>query len=321
MVGVPSSLPKLRPALVGAALLALAPQIAHASVPAVAVQTVEMMAADCSTPIAANAPISIAAPATSKASQILGGASALDAIRAQQVGAPAAHPLLSGAAVKPFEPAAAPAPARSQGCAIAASPFGFAGTIDPGQPAFAAPRRTQPLYSAGPRKDLVLGSRMVPIARTSFDAQWQRVRASRANLSATVARVGSTGKGRAGLIASVNSWVNRKIAHAEDIDLFGRSDYWADAATTLRLGQGDCEDFALLKMELLAAAGVAREDMILTLARDLVRRRDHAVLLVRTDDGYLMLDNVGSAPLDASQDHGYRPVMSLGARQSWLHGY
>ena len=72
---------------------------------------------------------------------------------------------------------------------------------------------------------------------------------------------------------------------------------------------------------MLAAAGVAREDMILTLARDLVRRRDHAVLLVKAGDGYLMLDNVGTAPLDASQDHGYRPVMSLGARQSWLHGY
>ena len=74
-------------------------------------------------------------------------------------------------------------------------------------------------------------------------------------------------------------------------------------------------------MELLAAAGVAREDMMLTLARDLIRRRDHAVLLVKTDHGMMMLDNVGDAPLDARSDHGYRPVMSLGAKQSWLHGY
>ena len=45
------------------------------------------------------------------------------------------------------------------------------------------------------------------------------------------------------------------------------------------------------------------------------------MLLVKDGDGWLMLDNVGSAPLDASQSHGYRPVMSLGAKQSWLHGY
>ena len=50
-------------------------------------------------------------------------------------------------------------------------------------------------------------------------------------------------------------------------------------------------------------------------------RRDHAVLLVKTDEGFVMLDNVGSTPLDASRSHGYRPVMSLGAKQNFLHGY
>lgn len=162
---------------------------------------------------------------------------------------------------------------------------------------------------------------MVPIGRTSFDAQWSRVSGARTDLASTLASMGMQNGSRRDLIASVNSWVNRRISHAEDIDLFGRSDYWADAATTLRLGRGDCEDFALLKMELLAAAGVKREDMMLTLARDLIRRRDHAVLLVKTDEGFVMLDNVGSMPLDASSSHGYRPVMSLGAKQSFLHGY
>ena len=290
----------MRTAIAGAALLALVPQVAQAAVPAVAVQTAEMMVGDCSASIAApaaitdnapgnwaTAPISIAARVPSKAAQIIGGTSALDAIRAQQAGAPASHPLFSSTPPKKFEPAAAPVPQRSAGCAIGASPFASVGPIDLGQPAFASRKVAQPFYAAGPRKDLVLGSRMVPITRTSFDAQWQRVGASQANLSATLLRVGGKDGQRSELVASVNRWVNREITHAEDLDLFGKSDYWADAATTLRLGKGDCEDFALLKMELLASAGVSRDDMVLTLARDLIRRRDHAVLLVKDGDGWL----------------------------------
>ena len=299
--------------------------------PILPLQAAGMIVADCSSDIVPAIPsadgaapsgclVSFAPQASSKATEIIGGASALEAIRAQQATVPASHPLFSSAPPRKFEPAAAPAPRAPSGCAIGSSPFVAAGGLDFAVPGLATRPMRQPLFAAAPRKDLVLGSRMVPIARTSFDAEWRRVGASRSNLSATLARVGADG-GRTGLVASVNRWVNREIAHAEDIELFGKSDYWADAATTLRLGKGDCEDFALLKMELLAAAGVAREDMVLTLARDLIRRRDHAVLLVKDGDGWLMLDNVGSAPLDASQSHGYRPVMSLGAKQSWLHGY
>ncbi|MBX7494086.1 transglutaminase-like cysteine peptidase [Qipengyuania sp. 1NDW9] len=273
-------------------------------------------------PLSPAAPVAIAAPAPSKASQILGGTSALDAIRAQQA-APASHPLLAGGTNRKFEPAAAPAPRVQPACSIAQKPFSLEPQFTQRSPRFATPRPTLAFVAPRPSgsRDIVLGSRMVPIGRTSFDAQWQRVSGARTDLAPTLATMGVSGTSRRDLIASVNSWVNRRIGHAEDTELFGRSDYWADAATTLRLGRGDCEDFALLKMELLAAAGVKREDMMLTLARDLIRRRDHAVLLVKTDEGFVMLDNVGSTPLDASRSHGYRPVMSLGAKQNFLHGY
>lgn len=267
---------------------------------------------------------SLVASAPSKSGQILGGTSALDQIRERPAGTAASHPLFSRAPYQKFEPAAAPATERRPFCAIEPNRFSVAIAGTTHEQSFAAISRNVPtdaLLAAAKPADLVLGSRMVPISRTGFDAQWRRVSTRRANLSATLIRLDRRGDSRGELLASVNRWVNREIDHAEDIDLFGRSDYWADAATTLRLGRGDCEDFALLKMELLAAAGIAREDMILTLARDLIRRQDHAVLLVKSGEGYVMLDNVGSAPLDASQDHGYRPVMSLGAKQSWLHGY
>ena len=308
--------------LAGSASFALAPA-AHA-LPGAALSpaVVTEAGADCASPLAVTAPVSLGAPVTSKAAQIIGGTSALDAIRAQQT-MPTSHPLLSGAPATAFEPAAAPAPRTSTACPIAGKAFSIQprGLFQPARIAAVVPNDAFVGSAPRPGGNVVLGSRMVKIGRTSFDAQWSRVSAARSDLAPTLAATGMVRKDRSALIASVNSWVNRSISHAEDIDLYGRSDYWADAATTLRLGRGDCEDFALLKMELLAAAGVKREDMMLTLARDLIRRRDHAVLLVRTDDGFLMLDNVGSAPLDASQSHGYRPVMSLGAKQNFLHGY
>lgn len=278
-------------------------------------------AQECSGLIPAGAPTRLGEPAPSKASQILGGTSALDAIRAQQQ-SPSNHPLLAGNVPAKFEPAAAPAPRATPGCSVA-TPFSIEPQYSRQPISLAIPRAELTMPGAGsfPRSNRVLGSRMVPIGGTGFDAQWRRVSANRTDLAPTLAKLGVTGRDRGEVIAIVNSWVNRRIGHAEDSELFGRSDYWADAATTLRLGRGDCEDFALLKMGLLEAAGVKREDMMLTLARDLIRRRDHAVLLVKTDEGFVMLDNVGTLPLDASLSHGYRPIMSLGAKQSFLHGY
>jgi predicted transglutaminase-like cysteine proteinase len=119
----------------------------------------------------------------------------------------------------------------------------------------------------------------------------------------------------------VNQWVNRSIEYVEDRDLFARNDYWAGASRTMKLGRGDCEDIALTKMQLLAAAGVNRDDMILTIARDLVRGADHAVLIVKLDGRFVMLDNATDAIIDATVANDYRPILSYGQHQTWLHGY
>jgi predicted transglutaminase-like cysteine proteinase len=127
--------------------------------------------------------------------------------------------------------------------------------------------------------------------------------------------------GQLSTLRTVNSWVNQAIAFTDDEELFSRADFWAGAEATLRLRRGDCEDIALTKMQLLAAAGIDREDMILTIARDLVRNADHAVLIVRHDGRYYMLDNASDELFDASSAHDYRPILSFGNSQTWLHGY
>lgn len=61
--------------------------------------------------------------------------------------------------------------------------------------------------------------------------------------------------------------------------MYGRADHWAPAPETFRRGTGDCEDFAIAKMELLATLGISRDKIRLILARDLVRNFYHALLM------------------------------------------
>lgn len=168
-----------------------------------------------------------------------------------------------------------------------------------------------------------LESRILPISSTAFDAAWTRVASAPAGKGVAQAALlaGAGNEQMADRIAEVNRWVNRKVAYKSDAALYGQADYWASADETLRRGEGDCEDYAIAKMEILAAMGIAREDMYLTLARDLIRRADHAVLIVKLDGRSIMLDNASDSLLDGDTANDYRPVLSFSAGKRFLHGY
>ncbi|WRH75227.1 MAG: transglutaminase-like cysteine peptidase [Sphingobium sp.] len=173
-------------------------------------------------------------------------------------------------------------------------------------------------------ENAILGSMSIAIESTPFDQKWSAVNAKRG--STKVARLlGTTGaprvSGLAAQVEAVNRWVNRNIEFGEDRDIYGRADYWATASETLQRGAGDCEDFAIAKMELLSALGIKRDKMRLVVARDLVRNADHAVLVVTLADRWVMLDNMTDRLLDAQQANDYRPIMSFSQNGKWLHGY
>ncbi len=165
-----------------------------------------------------------------------------------------------------------------------------------------------------------LGTERVRIERTRFDASWDRVSDRELSRRDMRRAIGNTPSDRSELLTKVNGWVNRNINYRDDRVQYGMSDYWADARTTLRSGAGDCEDYAILKMQMLAAAGVDREDMMLTLARDTVQRIDHAVLLVKNGDEWVMLDMASDRIAPAGMSYGYLPVMSFAANERFLHG-
>ena len=93
-------------------------------------------------------------------------------------------------------------------------------------------------------------------------------------------------------IAAVNKRVNKSVRAMTDMDHLGTPDRW-DLAED---GIGDCEDFQLLKRHLLAAAGLPRRAMRMTVVID-EKGEGHAVLTLITDRGDLVLDNKTSAIL------------------------
>ena len=95
-----------------------------------------------------------------------------------------------------------------------------------------------------------------------------------------------------GLLTSVNAGVNKSVEYKTDKELFGVTGKFAIPGS--RDGgplQGDCEDHALLKREILSGHGVPRETMMIALVSIVETQADHAVLIVRTTGGDYVLDN------------------------------
>ncbi len=120
---------------------------------------------------------------------------------------------------------------------------------------------------------------------------------------------------------AVNRQVNTTITPMTDQEHWNVVDRW-DIPTD---GYGDCEDFQLLKRKILAEQyGVPRRALRMTVVID-EQGEGHAVLMVRTDEGDLVLDNKRSGILPWHQT-GYvfikregqdgREWVSLGERSS-----
>jgi len=92
-------------------------------------------------------------------------------------------------------------------------------------------------------------------------------------------------------IALVNERVNGKIRYKSDQAESGVADTWNLALATLSKNAGDCEDYALAKYAALHQAGTPDADLRIVLVHDNAVRQDHAVLAVRHDKQWLILDN------------------------------
>jgi predicted transglutaminase-like cysteine proteinase len=87
-------------------------------------------------------------------------------------------------------------------------------------------------------------------------------------------------------LSSVNSRVNEMIKPVSDDIQYGTIEHWTYPSS----GEGDCEDYVLLKVRKLVAMGWPPAALLITVVRD-ENDEGHAVLTVRTHRGDLVLDN------------------------------
>src|SRR4051794_11269775 len=227
-----------------------------------------------------------------KTDAILGGApSALQAILAQQSGivAPVRRPLSPSSYSRP--------PAIAAAISLEPSPGVLNGRPD------------------------VFGSVALAVDHTPLDSRWQRVK--HAGLSGAAARYAQSVApfDEVQRLEAINRYVNRRVRFVDDERQYGRPDVWSTAANTLERGRGDCEDFAIAKFQMLRRAHIADGNLYLVIVKDLVRRADHAVLVVRAAGHMYVLDNGTDQLLDSESVSDYRPVLTLAENGSWTHGY
>ena len=105
---------------------------------------------------------------------------------------------------------------------------------------------------------------------------------------------------------------------------WGVADRWSAPLETFTTRRGDCEDYAIAKYVALRAAGVAEEDVKLVVVRDTAAEENHAMVAVRLDGGWIILDNRSLAlvrdnemswatPLLVLDDNGVRQFVAPGS--------
>lgn len=95
----------------------------------------------------------------------------------------------------------------------------------------------------------------------------------------------------AALVKRINRAVNGEVRLLSDLECRGVEELWSYPSG----GYGDCEDFALEKRRRLAAAGLPAGAMTMAIVHHRFEFFPHAVLLLETSEGTLMLDNLAEA--------------------------
>lgn len=123
-------------------------------------------------------------------------------------------------------------------------------------------------------------------------------------------------------INRINDFFNRKIVFVDDVDAWGKTDYWATPLESLGRGRGDCEDFAIAKYVSLRSLGVPLDKLRLTYVRAQLGGGSQAHMVLayypspRAEP--LILDNLVGEILPASRRGDLFPVFSFNSEGLWV---
>lgn len=123
-------------------------------------------------------------------------------------------------------------------------------------------------------------------------------------------------------LKQVNQFFNRKVVFADDLAIWGQTDYWATPLETMGKGSGDCEDFVIAKFFTLKMMGVpeGKLRLIYVYARmgsgPDAPKQAHMVLAfyATPESDPLVLDNLLGDVRSASLRPDLLPVFSFNAQ-------
>ncbi|MGD2160078.1 MAG: transglutaminase-like cysteine peptidase [Gammaproteobacteria bacterium] len=118
-------------------------------------------------------------------------------------------------------------------------------------------------------------------------------------------------------IRMVNGYANKK-EYVLDIENYGINDYWASPRQFLH-NNGDCEDYAIIKMMSLKQLGFNKDKMRVVVVQDTNQRIAHAVMSIDRNNDILILDNQVEEVISHRDIFHYVPVYSVNEDSWWMH--
>ncbi|WP_394208837.1 transglutaminase-like cysteine peptidase [Enterovibrio calviensis] len=136
---------------------------------------------------------------------------------------------------------------------------------------------------------------------------WRNVVANSANLSEQEK------------LAAVNNFFNQ-LYFVNDIDLWGKKDYWATPLEFLGSAAGDCEDFSIAKYFTLRELGIDDKKLRLVYVKAIKLNQFHMVVAYypTASSEPVLLDNIDPEIKMASKRRDLLPVYSFNGSRLWL---
>ena len=178
----------------------------------------------------------------------------------------------------------------------------------------------RPLTANAPVSPDVFGTAAIGAGVTFYDSRFRRVSQADRNDPAVLA-IADTLRGLSPIeqLAVVQREVLARVKWSTDLETMKVADLWANAGETLQRGTGDSEDIAIVMMQALKAAGFSSRDLYISIGRQKPVGA-HIVLLARTPEGFMVLDDRVGRPMLAQSNRQFTPVLTIGEGKSWIHG-
>ena len=117
-------------------------------------------------------------------------------------------------------------------------------------------------------------------------------------------------------LIAVNQFANEH-EYILDIENYGIDDYWATPKEFL-YNNGDCEDYAIIKMLSLKKLGFDMKKIRLVVLQDTNLRTPHAVLAVESPSDTLIMDNQIDEVISHKYIMHYVPVYAVNEKKWWM---